>query len=112
MYMEQRDIDTIIRLSKEGKQISRIREEDYPELDYDEIYEIIYEAGERSAQGVKRIISNRINELNDMIAHKDSYQVDELQNIVSEINGWVNFLYERHRANQKKLDSIREVINN
>ena len=109
--MEQRDIDTIIRLSKEGKQTAKIWAEDYPELDYWEVYNVIDEAGEQSALGVKRTISNRLNNLREMAQNKNNYTEEDFRKMIDEIDGLVNFLYERHKANQKKLDCIRDTIN-
>lgn len=40
-----------------------------------------------------------------MVKDKGNYNVNEIDDLVC-------FLYDRHKANQKKLDSIREVINN
>lgn len=109
--MDQRDIDTIIRLSKEGKQTAKIWAEDYPELDYWDVYQVINEAGEQSALGVKRTISNRLSELREMAQNKNNYDDEDFNKVIDGIDELVTFLYERHKANQKKLDSIRETIN-
>jgi len=49
------------RLAKEGKQISKIATEDFPKLDYWDVYIEVYGAGERSSRGMKRMISIRLN---------------------------------------------------
>lgn len=38
--------------------------------------------------------------------------VDEFKEVINKIDDLVCFLYDRYKANQKKLDNIREVINN
>lgn len=61
--MDQRDSEKIIRLAREGKQISKIWEEDFPNYDYWEIYVEVHAAGERSSLGIKRMITGRLNKL-------------------------------------------------
>ena len=109
--MEQRDIDTIIRLSKEGKQTVKIWEENYPELDYEEVHDIIYSAGEMSSRGAKQKISNKIVKIHSLLNQQAKFDKNEIDDLITEIDDLVCFLYERHKATQKKLDSIRETIN-
>ncbi|MDX8289133.1 hypothetical protein SLL00_04990 [Metabacillus indicus] len=59
MITDKRDIEKIIKLAREGKQISRIWEEYFPHYDYWDIYFEIHEAGEKSALGTKRKITHR-----------------------------------------------------
>ena len=49
------------RLAQEGKQITKIVAEDFPNLDYWEVYLEVYSAGERSSRGIKRMITTRLN---------------------------------------------------
>jgi len=103
--VEKRDSEKMIQLAREGKRITRILSEDFPNYDYWDIYFEVYEAGERSATGVKRMISNRLKKLSS--ANKIDQDV-----IIDEINNLVWHLYTRAKENQKKLDSIRILINN
>jgi len=89
-------------LAKEGKPISRIME-DFPGESYWDIYFEVYGNGERSALGVKRMISNRLNQVVDATKQ-------ERKRIVDELNGLVWHLYDNHKANQKKLQAIRKTL--
>lgn len=89
-------------LVQEGKQISKIME-DFPALSYWDIYFEVYGDGQRSALGVKRMIANRLNQIVD--APKE-----DRKRIVEELNGLVWNLYNDHKTNQKKLQSIRGVL--
>lgn len=102
--MDKRDKELMVRLAKEGKRISDIWEQDFPQYDYWEIYMEVYGSGERSAQGVKRMISNRLKRLLSMPKR-------EQDTVVEEIYELVGHLYERFMQSQKKLDEIRKVIN-
>ena len=104
--MNKKDSEIMIRLAKEGKQISKILSEDFPEYDYWEIYMEVYGAGERSSVGVKRMITARLNK----IAVADKKQ--DREKIIEEINELVVHLYSRYKSSQQKLDDIRAVINN
>ena len=89
-------------LAQEGKPISKIMS-DFPELSYWDIYFEVYGNGERSALGVKRMISNRLNQIVD--APKA-----ERKRIVDELNDLVWHLYNNHKTNQKKLQTIRKAL--
>jgi hypothetical protein len=102
--MDKRDREKIVQLAREGKQISRIWEEDYPEYDYWEIYIEVYGAGEKSSLGAKRMITNRLNKLSSL----PKKEQDEL---IKEIDELVCYLYSRYKEGQQKLDDIRGVIN-
>jgi len=101
--MDKRDSEKMIKLAREGKQISKILQEDFPNYDYWDIYCEIYGAGERSALGVKRMITNRLCKLTATPAN-------EQQVIIDEINDLVYHLYSRFKENQEKLDEIRSTI--
>lgn len=103
MAIPKKDMEAIRRLAKEGKRISRIREEDFPELDYWDVYSVVYGSGGRSAQGVKWIIQNRLNQLCE--AGKG-----ERQGIIDELNELIWDLYNDFKENQKKLDAIRKLL--
>jgi hypothetical protein len=91
------------RLAQEGKQISKIVAEDFPSLDYWEVYFEVYGAGEKSSLGVKRTITNRLNKLID--AGKP-----ERKEIVDELHGLIWHLYESHKKNTAKLSKIRSAL--
>jgi uncharacterized membrane-anchored protein YjiN (DUF445 family) len=104
--MIKKDSDEIIRLAREGKQISKISSEDFPEYEYWEIYTEAYGAGERSSVGVKRMITAKLNKLASSNQHKVRKE------LVEEINELIWHLYSRYKASQQKLDEIRSIINN
>jgi hypothetical protein len=103
--MKQKDALEIQKLVREGKQISKVMEEDYPEYEYWDIYMAAYDAGERSALGVKRMITTRLNK---MVESKNSTERKEIQEEIDEL---VWHLYESLKDSQKKLEKIRAVIN-
>lgn len=77
--------------------------EDFPEYSYDDIYIEIYGNGEKSSVGVKRMISNRLKKLPSLSDQEQTKIIDEIKELV-----W--HLYSRYREGQKKLDSIRGII--
>lgn len=102
--MNKRDSEKIAQLAREGKQISKIWEEDFPIYDYWDIYFAVHEAGEKSSLGVKRMITNRLYKL-------ASLPKKEQDQLIEEIDELVCFLYDRYKESQQKLDDIRYVIN-
>ncbi|WP_018212719.1 hypothetical protein [Desulfitobacterium hafniense] len=100
--MDARDSKRMIQLAREGKAISRIWEEDFPKYNYWDIYWEVNLAGEPSAVGTKRKITNRLKKLKT----NDPGQ----QEIVEEINALVWHLYNRYKESQQKLDDIRRII--
>lgn len=105
MITDKRDRERIIQLAREGKQISNIWEDNFSNYDYWDIYEVIYGAGERSAVGVKRMITNRLNKL-------PSLSKSEQEEMITEIDDLVRYLYTRYKESQRKLDSIRNIMDN
>lgn len=101
--MDKRDSLKMIKLAREGKQISKIVQEDFPNYDYWDIYVEVYGAGERSALGVKRMITNRLYKLTTTPAN-------EQQVIIEEIDDLVYHLYSRFKENQEKLDEVRAIV--
>ena len=92
------------RLAKEGKKITDIQKQDFPSLTYWDVYIEIYGAGSRSALGVKRMITNRIN------AVAASTSKTERKNIAVELQELVWHLYNNHKGNQEKLAKIRAAL--
>lgn len=103
MGISKKDASKMKNLAREGKQISKIVLEDFPEYDYWDVYSEVYGAGEQSAQGVKWMITNRLNQL----VEADSR---DRQVIINELNELIWYLYDNHRRNQKKLGKIRQVL--
>ena len=102
--MEEKDAKRIQQLVQEGKMISKVLEEDFPEYEYWDIYEAAWDRGEQSAMGVKRSIANRLGALN-------SANKEERNRIITEIDELVWHLYEKLKASQKKLGGIRKLLN-
>ncbi len=90
-------------LVKEGKQITKIVKEDFPQYDYWDILYQLYDAGAQSAQGVKWMITNRLNQLPDADA-----RVGKI--IIREINDLIWYLYDNYKNNQRKLETIRDAL--
>ena len=101
--ISKKDSGRMRRLAQEGKQISRIVADDFPELDYWDVYIEVYGAGERSSRGIKKMISIRLNKLVD--ASKT-----ERRAIVEELHELVWHLYDNHKTNQRKIDTIRRAL--
>jgi hypothetical protein len=104
MSVSKADSQKMRRLAQEGKQISRIAEEDFPDLDYWDVYIEVYAAGERSSRGIKRMITTRI----DAITY--SRNRAERTAIAKELHDLVWHLYENHKINQAKLSKIRAAL--
>ena len=104
MSIPEKDAERMRQLAQEGKQISRIMYEDFPDVDYWEIYVEVYGRGQRSATGMKRMISNRLKWL------QETDDKQERKNIIDEINELVWHLYDNFKQNQKKLGRIRNVL--
>lgn len=102
--MDKRDSGKMVQLAREGKQISKIWEEDFPQYDYWDVYVEVYGSGEKSSLGTKRMITNRLNKLSSLPKREQ----DEL---IQEIDELVCHLYNRYKESQQKLDDIRGVIN-
>ncbi|MDR6123476.1 phosphoribosyl-ATP pyrophosphohydrolase [Bacillus sp. SLBN-46] len=103
--IDERDVNRMVQLAREGKQIKKINEEDYPQYEYWEIYETIYNAGEKSALGIKKMITSRLKKMTTVTKR-------EQPEIINEIADLVEHLYIRHKESQIKLDEIRSVIEN
>lgn len=104
MIENQKDVEKIRQLVREGKMISTVMEEDFPgEYEYWEIYEAAWVNDERSALGVKRMISNRLKVLNTLNKAGRDQAIDEIDELV-----WR--LYERLKSSQKKLGLIRDAL--
>lgn len=102
--MIKKDKAAIQILAKEGKQISKIMEQDYPEYDYWEIYWAVHDAGGKSALGAKRTITKRLETL------ASTGKKGERQAIIQEVDDLVWHLYESLKSSQQKLQAIREAL--
>lgn len=104
MTISKADSKKMQRLAQEGKKIASIRKEDYPSLTYWDVYLEVYGAGQRSALGVKRMITTRI----DAVAASKSKK--EREGIASELHELVWHLYDDHKVNHAKLSKIRKAL--
>lgn len=104
MEISKVDSKKMQRLAQEGKKISAIHKEDYPQFGYWDIYVEIYGAGKRSAMGVKRMITSRIN------AVAESKSKQERLEIAAELQELVVHLYSDHKKNHVKLAKIRSAL--
>lgn len=104
MSIPKADSQKMQRLAKEGKQISKIMAEDFPDLEYIDVYWAVYGSGERSSQGIKRMITQRLDSL------VGAGTKAERKTIVAEIDGLVCHLYGNHKENQQKLEKVRKAL--
>ena len=104
MTIPQSNQKQILRLVQEGKSLSKIAKEDFPNIDYWEIWWTACEGGERSARGVKKMITSRLNSLIEAGRKQDR------QPLIDEISDLVSYLYENHKKNSEKLGKIRKVL--
>lgn len=104
MPISKADSAKMRRLAKEGKQITKIVAEDFPNLDYWEVYFEVYSSGERSSRGIKRMITTRLN------AMTESSKKSEREAIAEELHGLVWHLYKNHKSNREKLGKIRNAL--
>lgn len=101
--MDERDIKRMVQLAREGKIISKIWEEDFPQYDYWDVYLEVNSAGERSAQGTKRMISNRLKKMTNA-------SQAEQEALIDEVSGLVYHLYSRYKEGQLKLEKVRRAV--
>ncbi len=104
MDITKADSEKMRRLVREGKQIKKIVQEDFPNLDYSDVYAEVYAHGDRGAIGIKRMISAR---LLDLVEKKSK---GDRKAILQEIDDLVWQLYDNHKKNQRKLDKIRKAL--
>lgn len=102
--MNKNNKSEIQALAQEGKQLSKIMEEDFPEFDYWEIYKAVHDEGGKSALGVKRTIANRLTTL------ASTGKKHERQAIIEEVEDLVWHLYESLKTSQQKLQTIRKAL--
>lgn len=104
MAVSKADSKKIQELAKEGKQIKQIRTENFPHLSYLDVYLEVRGSDGRSAIGIKRMITGRINAL------AESRRGAERAELAEELNELVWSLYTNHKANHKKLAQIRKAL--
>jgi hypothetical protein len=103
--MNKKDKTIIQELAKEGKQLSKIMESNFPEYEYWEIYEAVHDGGGKSALGVKRTIANRL------ITLTNTRKKDERAEIIEEVEELVWHLYDSLKSSQQKIEAIRKALN-
>ena len=104
MVIPKSDSKKMQRLAQEGKQISMIVNEDFPHLDYCDVYFEVYSVGERSSRGIKRMITIRLD------AMAKSRSKSERNDMVKELHELVWHLYNNHKTNREKLSKIRAAL--
>lgn len=102
--MNKKDVSAIQALAKEGKRLSKIMEEDFPDYEYWEIYEAVYDGGGKSALGAKRTIANRLATL------AKTGKTKEREVIIEEVEELVWHLYDSLKSSQQKLQAIRKTL--
>ena len=93
----------IVQLAAEGWPITKIVEEEFPDWDYADVYWTVRGGGQRSARGIKKMISNRLEDL-------ASASKSERKELIAEIGELVTHLYGNHKNMSKKLAAIRKVL--
>ena len=101
--MNAEDRARIALLVEEGKSVARIEEEDFPQYDYWEILFAAAEDGQRPAMGIKRMISNRLRDL-------DGAGKRERRELIAEISNLVSQLYRNHKAMSRRLEGVRKAL--
>lgn len=101
--MNDQDQKMIARLVREGMLISKVWEERFSQYSYDEVYWAAYGQGARSATGTQRMISSRLNQLEDADEKARRHLIEEIAELV-----WRQ--YESIRSNAQKLDQIRKAL--
>lgn len=104
MAIAKSDSQKMQKLAKEGKKIADIWKQYFPKLSYWEVFFEIYDAGGRSALGVKRTITNRINAIVASTSKSDR------QKLANELQELVWHLYNNHKSNHKTLSAIRKAL--
>lgn len=95
--------EKIQQLVGEGKKIVSVWENDFPQYEYWEVYNAAWAGDERSALGVKRMISNRLKSL-------ETASPSERDQYIEEVDDLVWRLYESLKSNQRKLEAIRNAL--
>ncbi len=104
MAISKADSAKMQKLAQEGKKIADICKQYFPKLSYWEVFFEIYDAGGRSAMGVKRTITNRIN------AIVASTSKTERKELAAELQELVWHLYNNHKSNHEKISAIRKAL--
>ena len=101
--MNDDDRKMIARLVGEGQQISRVWRESFPQYSYDDVYWAAYGEGKRSAQGIQKMISTRLIDL------ENASKADR-KALIKEIGDLVWQQYRTITSNAEKLDRIRKAL--
>jgi len=104
MEVSKSDASKMRQLAQEGKSIAKITEQDFPKLDYWDVYFEVYAKGERSSMGIKHMITTRLNKM------ASSTSKSERKEIADELHGLIWHLYDNHKLNSKKLLAIRAAL--
>ena len=102
--MTKKDKASIQTLAAEGKQITKILAEDFPEYEYIEIYEAASDSTWKTTQGVKRSITKRLKTLTT--TRKKPERIE----IIEELSDLTCHLYDSLTKCQRKLSAIRKTL--
>jgi len=105
MPLSEEEKGRIQQLAWEGKLISKIRQDDFPEYSWEEIYGAAWEGGAQSVLGVQRMITRRLRKLTT--AHDQQARED----LVNELERLTRDMYYRVRQNQKKMEKWTKWYN-
>jgi hypothetical protein len=103
--MLEQDFDKIGELVKEGKHISKIQKDKFPQYDYRTVYCAVVQHEQRSSIGLKREITNRVKKLS-----KSNLRRDERISLCNEIDDRVEKLYRNYKTSFDKLQKIRDGL--
>ena len=104
MAFSKKESEKMLRLAQEGMMISKIQSEYFPEYDYFDIYCEISSGGEKSATGMRRLISNRFK------WYKNANTEADRNRFLEEADAAMWHIYNNLKKNQTKLDNIRKVL--
>ncbi len=105
MDISKKDAAKIQQLAQEGKQVSKIQKEDFPNLTWWDIRGVLEEAGTSSSLGLMREITGKLNKARETV-NKDK----KLSNDLLRVNKLARQLYERGKEDYKRLDRIRKAV--
>ncbi len=104
MEISKEDSEKMRKLAQEGNSISKIWSENFHHLGYWDVYVAVRNEGERSSQGIKYMITNRLKKM------AESGNPSERAVIVKELSELVWHLYNNHKTNTEKLSKIRSLL--
>jgi len=105
MAISKKDAKKMQRLAQEGKQISRIVQEDFPNLTWWDVRGVLEEAGTSSSRGLMQEITNKLNKTRSAVNRNKKLSDDLLR-----VSKLARQLYERGKEDYKRLNRIRKAV--